>query len=82
MRTKTHARDLKVGNLAFLPYWGKLMKAKIIAVSAVIQTKAGERVTVHYEVLSEPLPRPGNICIMDVNSVYEVYTRKRVKLVP
>ena len=78
MRTMSRACDLKVGDLAFLPFWGKLMKAKIIAISAVLQTKSGERITVHYEVLSEPihrLRRPGNLYIMDVNSVYEVYTR-------
>jgi hypothetical protein len=78
MRVKTKARDLKVGDTAFLPYFGKLMKSKIDGVSAVWSSKSGsgERVNVHYEVLSEPLPRHGNMCCMDVNSVYEVYLRR------
>jgi hypothetical protein len=36
-----------------------------------------ERINVMYEVLSEGDPRMGNACCMDVNSVYEVYTRSR-----
>lgn len=80
MRVKTKARDLKVGDLAFLPYYGKLLKAKITGVSAVIPINGSsgrERINVMYEVLSEGDPRMGNACCMDVSSVYEVYTRSR-----
>ena len=77
-RTKTLARNLKVGNIAFLPYWGKLLKSEICSVSGIIRTNGEERVSIHYKVLSEPAPRHGNLCIMNVNRKYEVWSRNRV----
>jgi len=76
MRTKTKVSDLRVGMIAYLPYFGKLLKSKITHVSPPIQTKVDVCVVVRYEVLSEPLPRHGNQCAMRVESQYEVYTRK------
>lgn len=75
MRVKLEVSKLAVGDLAFLPYWGKLLKAKIEEISSEFSYPNGKYVRVRYVVLSEPSPRHSNYCVMNVNSVYEVYTR-------
>lgn len=77
MRIKTKATDLRKGMIAFLPYFGRLLRAKITdEVHPPTKTPmGGEIVAVVYEVLSEPHPRHRNMCHMSSTSEYEVYKR-------
>lgn len=72
------AKNFEVGMIAFLPYWGKLRKAKIVGLSELIPTQAGNKRTVHYKFVNIE-DRSDNMCIMDETSVYEIYIRKKVK---
>lgn len=72
MRIEVKAKDFQVGMIAFLPYWGKLRKAKIIALSEFIPTPSGNKRTVYYKLLTGDT-KDVNMCIMSENSAYEVY---------
>lgn len=74
MRIEAEAKNFQVGMIAFLPYWGKLRKAKIIGLSNLIPTNSGNKLSVHYKLVSGDT-ESGNMCIMDEHSVYEVWTR-------
>jgi len=52
MRIKVAAKDFKEGMIAFLPYWGKLRKAKIVRLSDLMATKAGNKRSVVYKLVS------------------------------
>ena len=73
MRVKTKAKDLKEGDLAFLPFYDKLLKSRITKVAPVAD---GMFINVHYHTLSQQYCLFENMCTMDPNSVYEVYQRK------
>jgi len=72
MRVKTKAKDLKERDLAFLPFFDKLLKSRIKKVQPVAD---GMFINVHYHTLGQYSDME-NMCTMDPNSVYEVYKRK------
>lgn len=72
MRVKTQARDLKEGDLAFLPFFDKILKSKIKKVAPVAD---GMYINVYYHTLSQYSDYE-NMCTMKPDSVYEVYKRK------
>lgn len=76
MRTKVSAADLKVGMVAFLPYWGRLLKSKVTSVTPVYETKAGPHVGVKYVAVAKTALQCESLCVMKISSVYEVYIRK------
>jgi hypothetical protein len=57
---------------AYLPYYGKLLRAKI---TVVFPARDNQHFIVRYLVLSEPKPRSTNECCMKKDSTYEVYRR-------
>lgn len=78
MRISVKVRDLRKGDLAFLPYWGRLLKARITKVSEPRPSVVdGSRyfVFLEYDTLSEPPPRTTNLCIAQAENEYEVYRR-------
>lgn len=75
MRTKVSAADLKVGMVAFLPYWGRLLKSKVTSVTPYA-LKAGPHVGVKYVAVAKTALQCESLCVMKISSVYEVYTRK------
>lgn len=76
MRIKVAAKDFKEGMIAFLPYWGKLRKAKIVGLSDPMPTKTGNKRSVFYKLVTGDDME--QMCIMSENSVYEVLVRKMV----
>lgn len=71
MRVKVKAKDLREGQIAFLPYFGKPRKAKIIAVGVLTLKDGKKGVRVDYEI-----DGMSNECWMsDVERQYEVYRR-------
>lgn len=75
VRTRVAASDLKVGMIAFLPYWGRLLKSKITRVTPY-EMKAGPYVGVKYVPVAKTALQCDFLCMMKSSSVYEVYTRK------
>lgn len=75
MRTRVAASDLKAGMVAFLPYWGRLLKSKITRVTPY-EMKAGPYVGVYYVAVAKTALQHESLCMMKSSSVYEVYTRK------
>ena len=72
MRFKSKASNLRKGQIAYLPYFGRLLRAKITGTNR--HSGAYHNVvSVIYEVLSEPCPRTPNQCNMHADSEYEVY---------
>lgn len=76
MRTTTAVSNLRVGMIAFLPYWGRLLKSKITKVSGPYEMKTGPHVGVFYVSLAKTTLQCENMCMMKSSSVYEVYSRK------
>lgn len=72
MRVKIPARDLKVGHVAFLPYFGALRRARV---TTIFSSRTREHVVVRYHVLLEDAPRTENECTTSVDRLYEVYLR-------
>lgn len=72
MRVKTKAKDLQEGDLAFLPFFGKLLKSRVKKVESIAY---GMHVNVYYHTLSSQ-SKYENMCTTDPDSVYEVYKRK------
>lgn len=77
MRIKVKAQDLKKGQIAYLPYYGDLRRAKIVFVGRVPLL---DRMRVEYVLTDTRELQSQNMCIMDLNSVYEVYKRNSRKV--
>jgi hypothetical protein len=75
VRTRVAASDLKPGMVAFLPYWGRLLKSKIARVTPY-DMKSGSHVGIYYVAVAKTALQCESLCIMKSSSVYEVYTRK------
>lgn len=75
MRIKVKAKNFQEGMVAFLPYYGKLRKAVIVGLSDPTPTKTGYKRSVIYRLVvgHDDMEQ---MCIMNENSVYEVWVRK------
>lgn len=74
MRISVKVRDLKVGQIAFLPCFGGLRKAQITRMSAPHLANDGlTYVIVDYNFLSV-IPAEAS-CIMNVDNEYPIYVR-------
>lgn len=76
MRIKLEAKHFQVGMIAFLPYWGKLRKAKITKFDGPYPTLDGNKCSVTYRPVTGLGKDAEFMCIMSENSVYEVWSRK------